>query len=457
MAITINWPTGVINVPKADLTLIQASPEVRQIDLNWFRMQLKDLEDSDDGMIFPYTHNHNTEVTLSGLTYARIVEITNGYTVEFEDGQYTINCVGANHNLADVKVANQVSLIVNNAAGLISNAQIEYSSFNGGISVDLTSPYSGTMFPIGTPQQPVNNFTDALLIAQVRGFSVFYITGDATISDSLDFEGFVFIGESQTKTTLDIDANAQVNGCEFYDATIQGTLDGDTKLKNCTVNTLNYINGIVEQCLLEPGVITLGGNAEAHFLDCWTGGANPSSTPTIDMGGSGQSLILRNYNGGIAIRNKNGSDPISIDLNSGKIKLESTVTAGTVTIRGVGCLEDQSSGTTIDATDLVSVHSLADGVWDEPTSEHLEAGSYGLGLNNNFAFMAEMLGLTQSNMFQDQCSYQVYQNQNFLTSARIRTYTQAASVGTDNDVLATYLVTVTWNNDQMLSYQVVKQ
>jgi len=46
MAITINWPTSVINVPRADLTLVQTTPtEIRNMDLNWFRLQLKDLED----------------------------------------------------------------------------------------------------------------------------------------------------------------------------------------------------------------------------------------------------------------------------------------------------------------------------------------------------------------------------------------------------------------------------
>jgi hypothetical protein len=120
MAITITWGTKVIFVPKADLSLIQPSPEIREMDIDWFRLQLKDLEDSEAGMTFPDTHAHNTEVVLGGVTYARIIEIINGYTVEFEDGQYTVNCVGANHNLAEVKVPNQVSLIINNAAGLIA-------------------------------------------------------------------------------------------------------------------------------------------------------------------------------------------------------------------------------------------------------------------------------------------------------------------------------------------------
>ena len=117
---------------------------------------IEDIEDDDEGIPYLDTHRHVTETTLAGLTYARIVEIINGYTVEFEDGQYTVNCVGANHNVSDVKVSNQVSLIVNNAAGLITNTAIEYSSFNGGVSIDVTSSNTGTVFPTGNTRPRLN-------------------------------------------------------------------------------------------------------------------------------------------------------------------------------------------------------------------------------------------------------------------------------------------------------------
>jgi hypothetical protein len=118
VALSINWLTKVIFVPKADLTFI--SGVLYELDVDAFRLELKGIEATMIGMAFLDTHAQRTsEITLSGTTYARIIEIINGYTVEFEDGQYVINCVGANHNIADVKVANQVSLIINNSAGLI--------------------------------------------------------------------------------------------------------------------------------------------------------------------------------------------------------------------------------------------------------------------------------------------------------------------------------------------------
>jgi len=118
MALSIDWPTKVIYVPKSYLTLVSGS--LYELDVNDFRLDLKNIEDSEEAMSFPDTHRHNTQVLLSGVTYARTLEIINGYTVEFEDGGYTVRCVGANHNIGDVKVVNSVSLIIGNAAGLIA-------------------------------------------------------------------------------------------------------------------------------------------------------------------------------------------------------------------------------------------------------------------------------------------------------------------------------------------------
>jgi len=87
MAVSINWDTKVIFVPKADLTLIQLLPtEIRELNIDWFRLQLKDLEDSEEGMVFLDTHVHYAPVDVGGVTLAMVIEIINGYTVTFEDG-----------------------------------------------------------------------------------------------------------------------------------------------------------------------------------------------------------------------------------------------------------------------------------------------------------------------------------------------------------------------------------
>jgi hypothetical protein len=119
MAISVNWPTKVINVPKADMTLVSSTPyEIRELNINTFRLALKDLEDDEQGQPWPTTHNHNTAVTVGGVTLARVVEIINGYTVTFENGNYAVNLIGANSNISDVVNLNSVQVRAANSAGL---------------------------------------------------------------------------------------------------------------------------------------------------------------------------------------------------------------------------------------------------------------------------------------------------------------------------------------------------
>lgn len=121
MAISIDWATKVISVPQADLTHISGT--LYELDTDAFRLELKDLEDDEVGMPFLDTHRHNTAVTVAGTTFARTVEIINGYSITFEDGQYTVKLVGSNNNIFDVENGilnqNQVQIIAGNSAGLI--------------------------------------------------------------------------------------------------------------------------------------------------------------------------------------------------------------------------------------------------------------------------------------------------------------------------------------------------
>jgi len=124
MAVTsVNWATGVITVPQTDLTSLGGSNY--QHNVNTFRLALKVLEASEEGLPFRDTHNHITEVTLSGVTYARFVEILDPYTVTYENGNYRVYLVGANNNIVDKLNLNSVQVIPSNSAGLINNASAQ--------------------------------------------------------------------------------------------------------------------------------------------------------------------------------------------------------------------------------------------------------------------------------------------------------------------------------------------
>ena len=113
-----------------------------------------------------------------------------------------------------------------------------------------------------------------------------------------------------------------------------------------------------------------------NILDCWSGVAGTAS-PTVDCGGSGRDLLMRNYAGGIELTNKSGTDDVSIDLSSGQVTLDSTITNGTIVVRGTGNLTDNSIGATVITDGLLNQHEISSAVWDDLIADHQSAGSFG--------------------------------------------------------------------------------
>ncbi|MEA2090946.1 MAG: hypothetical protein U9O83_01110 [Campylobacterota bacterium] len=119
MALSVNWITKVVFIPKAYLTWV--SGDMYNLDTHQLKKDIDDIMDDPAGMANDDIINHNTVVVLGGIPYARLIEIINNYTITFEDGQYGVNLLGSNNNISDVTNVNQVSIRSNNSAGLIDN------------------------------------------------------------------------------------------------------------------------------------------------------------------------------------------------------------------------------------------------------------------------------------------------------------------------------------------------
>ena len=121
MALSLDPATQVITIPQADLTLVSGT--LYELDTNEFRKNVMALLDDEDYIWLPNPFIHNTEVTVAGTTFARTIEFINGYSIEFEDGTYSVRLAGSNNNIFDVEngilVQNQVQVIAQNSAGLI--------------------------------------------------------------------------------------------------------------------------------------------------------------------------------------------------------------------------------------------------------------------------------------------------------------------------------------------------
>lgn len=123
MPIAINHLTRVVTIPKADTALVGTNAatgyEIRSYDEYALMRELADYLDSEAGIGLPIAFTHATQVTISGIVYARSILFQAPYTFTFENGTYQVKVVGgSNNNLLDVLNPNSVSVIPANSAGL---------------------------------------------------------------------------------------------------------------------------------------------------------------------------------------------------------------------------------------------------------------------------------------------------------------------------------------------------
>jgi hypothetical protein len=335
---------------------------IYDLDTDLFRRALKDREDDWDGMAFPKTHNHNTSVLLGGIEYARIIEILAPYTITFDDtgGAWICNLIGSNNNILDRTNLTTVQVRSNNSAGLVQIAEIQYNTFNGVVTVDVVNGFGGTVYPVGTPIKPVNNLTDARIIANYRRITTISVIGNLSI-EGIDLSGFTITSKNAIYSSVALAESAILTGCEINNITVTGYLDNGCLLRECFINGLHYFNGIIHQCAFSEAPVVLAGVNHAIFLDCYSVAATNTN---IDCANGIVPLIIRNWIGNLKMINRNIDGAYSSINFNGYCELDHSITAGGWDISGTGDLVDHSTGTAIvDRSKLIHGDEIAEVVW----------------------------------------------------------------------------------------------
>jgi len=146
VAISIDFATGVITVPQADLTFVSGSLYELPTETK-FRADVNALMDDEIGIVFDDPIRHTTEVTIVGTTYARFIELINGYSLTIEDLLMTVRLEESNNNLFDAEngilnPSGNVTVVGQNSAGLI--VVTTGSGLDAGQDAKLTSAEAKT-------------------------------------------------------------------------------------------------------------------------------------------------------------------------------------------------------------------------------------------------------------------------------------------------------------------------
>jgi hypothetical protein len=301
------------------------------------------------------------------VTLARVVEIINDYTITFENGTYAVNLAGANSNIGDVVNLNSVSVRSANSAGLVQSREIEHASYNETVHVDTINGVAGTTFPTGTNRRPCNNIADALLIAQTRGFTSFTIRNTLVITSG-DFTGYTFIGGNRAAVL--VASGADFTDGRFESITVTGNLNSTgISIRRCAVAALTLSDAYLEESAIS-GTLTVVGVGPTWILNCIDADASLTSS-VLDLAGFTGNLFVRAYFGSLSIVNSVAGVSLFADMQ-GRLELDSTVTGGSYTVRGIGRVIDNSTGSTVDTEDIVN----ADAVWQRD----LESGETAAGI-----------------------------------------------------------------------------
>lgn len=359
MAVTLDAATKVFTVPQADLTLVTGT-FYRMDTESYFRTEVNALMDDAAYIWMDTPITHNTEVTVAGVTYARFIELINGYSVTFSpDSQWTVELTGSNNNLFDVENnilnQNQVQVIPTNSAGLVGAKQIQDSAFTDSrVWMDITNGSAGTTYPKGTPGDPSNNLTDTQSIVTARLLpSRLHLRGALTMTGADNVDEYDIVGSAPNLASIAL-GGASTSSTHIQGCALSGVASGSIAIGFCEVDAVSGFDGLMHDCVL-ASTLTLGATATAITL---INNESLSETAIIDMNSVASArLTVSDHTGYVEIQNcDDAGNTVFIDI-AGHVTINANCTAGTITITGEGKITDNGTAT-VDSTAFVEAPDL---------------------------------------------------------------------------------------------------
>lgn len=215
------------------------------------------------------------------------------------------------------------------------------------IWIDTSAAVNGN----GYQQSPYNNVTDAIDDAEANGILNLVLLDDLTLDRQLKNFQVRGIGEPT------VDPNNQIlTGCRFTDVQLTGTfntsLDSNSFWHCYFLNGVTGVQGDLHECGF-TGTVSLAVGGTCTIIGGYS--LVPGlSRPTIDVGGGGCMVSIRDYRGGLILAGAdNAADEITVSLAMGRLRLDASNTNGTISCRGICDFEDLAAGATVETSGLV--------------------------------------------------------------------------------------------------------
>lgn len=260
--------------------------------------------------------------------------------------------------------------------------EIEHGMFQNQVCIDTLKGTAGITYPIGTRQQPVNNLSDAKLIAISRGFTEFFIIGTLTIGASDSISGYTLVGTGPENTFTYLASGCVTSKSEFVNMSVSGRQNGETHYKNCDILELTNVHCLFRECrLIGPIRMHQSAPDTTVFFHCYTGDI-AGDTFIVDLNNSPVHMSFNDFYGKMQFNNMNKATAgiVTVNMGAGKVIVDPSCTTGTIKVRGNGEVIDLSNGTIVDNDVTVSLMTtaLSGSLGGLTTTEHDKL----MGLNN---------------------------------------------------------------------------
>lgn len=287
-----------------------------------------------------------------------------------EDGSSPYAPVIGNFN---VTILSSVSNLVDSTVQQLP--EIEYASYNGGVTIDAVNGTDSSAYPFGTPLYPCKTTANSYAIRLTRGFKKIYLRSDLNLIGIPDgiLSGLDIIGETgNRKYTLTV-SNVLVTDCKATNLSVTGIFkQGSTAQaidceiydsENVTLRATNsslesgiYENTDLTNCILEGDIkIKSGGNMSG------VGVVFEGDFTTIDMLNQPSTVSLDVESGYFKLINTTIGGLAEFNLRGGELELDNTITGGEFYIEGYGTLygDPLALGMVVKANNLISSEAIA--------------------------------------------------------------------------------------------------
>jgi hypothetical protein len=337
------------------------------------------------------THEQLSDGTLNTWITGDEYKIWNVIQCDATGGNLVaINTAGTSVSPIMPSAFTQVIKTSSSSATLQELEAIQYSSFNNGVSIDVINGTAGTQYPLGTEEYPVNNISDAKIIALDNGFNRIYLKNDITFTASNIINGYRIIGEGQQKTTVSLSSGCSTNSTYFESCSVSGTQSGETYYSDCEILDLSEVYGWFNNCsLVGPIVMHNTLTNTTQLINCYNG--NSTTTPCIiNHNNSKINMRFSKFSGGMKLINLTypSVEIIIVYSGGGSFTLDQSCTSGTVRLFGSVLIEDTSIGT------VLQDNSTGDIIWTHKyTPEKHSSGTFGNIIGSKLLTVAKFLGL----------------------------------------------------------------